>query len=193
MSPSPVSESASLTVPIGPDAARIARSFVRDHLGRYDRLDDALLATSELVTNVVLHARQDSPLSVLVERPSGRAGRAPVRVTIRQASGTLELTRGGDGHGGRGLVIVERVADAWGSDTSSVWFEVEGPDAPAPPSQHLSAGSLQHDRDRSVVDQFDDHVGAEAPQADGNASRSDGGRQPRDQSLGAKGVGGLGE
>lgn len=84
---------------------------------------DALLACSEMATNAVLHARSPFLLSlnrsahgvlVAVEDAAGGAAR-------RQASAPTDL-------GGRGLAIVQAVADRWGCEPLEhgkvVWAEV---------------------------------------------------------------------
>jgi anti-sigma regulatory factor (Ser/Thr protein kinase) len=110
-----------------PEAAAQARQFVagfcRD--ARVDEEDSAtaVLLTSELVTNAILHARTASVLHVSV--PPGR-----LRVLVQDDSPAVPV-RGGPGPervGGRGLLLVEEMAWAWGVDPSSpgkdVWFEL---------------------------------------------------------------------
>jgi anti-sigma regulatory factor (Ser/Thr protein kinase) len=120
-----------------PKAAAAARRFVRDTLqawvvtGAADGhglVDDAVLLTSELVTNAVVHAG------------------TPVQVTCRLADGAVEVVVS-DGHpgrlvpeapereavpsertGGRGLLLPAALASAWGvaygRASKAVWFRL---------------------------------------------------------------------
>ena len=120
-----------------PRAAAAARRFVRDTLrawavtgdvGGPRVVDDAVLLTSELVTNAVLHAG------------------TPVQVTCRLADGAVEVVVS-DGHperlvpeapepepapseqtGGRGLLLPAALASAWGvaygRASKAVWFRL---------------------------------------------------------------------
>jgi anti-sigma regulatory factor (Ser/Thr protein kinase) len=120
-----------------PTAAAAARRFVRDTLlswgvtgeadGSDELLDDAMLLTSELVTNAVVHAG------------------TPVRVTCRLADGAVEVVvRDGqparlvpegvedepslERTGGRGLLLPAALASAWGvaygRSSKAVWFRL---------------------------------------------------------------------
>ncbi len=105
-----------------------ARRFVRDVL-KTRRVDDGVvstveLLTSEVVTNAILHARSGPQLAV--ELHADR-----VRVAVRDFSPELPVRRLGhpDDLSGRGVVIVEELASAWGVDlersgAKRVWFEV---------------------------------------------------------------------
>jgi anti-sigma regulatory factor (Ser/Thr protein kinase) len=120
-----------------PKAAAAARRFVRDTLqdwvvtGAADGhglVDDAVLLTSELVTNAVVHAG------------------TPVQVTCRLSGGAVEVVVS-DGHpgrlvpeapereavpsertGGRGLLLPAALASAWGvaygRASKAVWFRL---------------------------------------------------------------------
>ena len=108
-----------------PGAARAARKFVDAHAGvlTEDVRDAALLCVSELVTNGVLHAR--TPLRLGVTRGSTR-----VLVTVADsADETPQLPpTDHDRTSGRGLMLVDAVADAWGvrhdERGKTVWFTV---------------------------------------------------------------------
>jgi anti-sigma regulatory factor (Ser/Thr protein kinase) len=118
-----------------PVAAALARAFVRDNLGSHPRLQDALVVTSELVTNVVRHAPATPFIRVQIERRPG-PGEGRIRVTIGQEPGSLRLPVATDrrpgpegigrpGPGGMGLTIMEQASDAWGEiDQTSIWFEL---------------------------------------------------------------------
>jgi anti-sigma regulatory factor (Ser/Thr protein kinase) len=117
-----------LRLPAAPDSVRTARSAVRDALPRWglDHLTDtAALLVSELTTNVLLHAR--SEFEVRLERRRGR-----VRVTVLDESARDAVRRryGLQAGTGRGLGLVEAMADDWGCDpaddpwSKAVWFEL---------------------------------------------------------------------
>ena len=110
-----------------PDAQspRHARRVVRELLegsAPPEVIDAVLLAVSELVTNAVEHA------GTALQLRAGVAG-GRVRVEVVDGSGDLPRRRqpSADSLGGRGLLLVEEVADSWGVDTSAdgkaVWFE----------------------------------------------------------------------
>lgn len=79
---------------------------------------------SEIVTNAILHAK--TPFSVTVTGDGDR-----VRVSVRDGSRALPKKRnyGVDKPTGRGLHIVEALADRWGfhpeEDGKTVWFELD--------------------------------------------------------------------
>lgn len=109
-----------------PVSAGRARHFVAEalhQLGRETHVDVATLLTSELVTNAVLHGRGELCLRVSTEA-------AAVRIELDDASTTLPLRRwfDEDAGTGRGMVLVEELAAAWGSsprpDGKTVWFEL---------------------------------------------------------------------
>ena len=118
----------SLQLPPDHAAAARARRFVSDTLrgwGCDDAIPDAQLLVSELVTNAVLHAR--SATRVTVERSS-----TTVRVSVDDDSSTQPRLRelGPEAVTGRGLLLVDRIAQRWGvdprADGKCVWFEVDG-------------------------------------------------------------------
>jgi serine/threonine-protein kinase RsbW len=126
-----------LELPCDPTAPGRARAEVREaavaHLSQ-DETATAILLTSELVTNAVVHPEQraSTPISL-------RIGFAEARIRI-------EVTDRGSGfdpvaptprkpdRGGRGLLLVDRLADRWGAGTRGehgdprfcVWFELNG-------------------------------------------------------------------
>jgi anti-sigma regulatory factor (Ser/Thr protein kinase) len=106
-----------------------ARRFVDEALRRWDAepvRDIALLCTSELVTNAVLHARTEVRLSVRITGSTVR-----VRVSDNGAASVPQRVRSADAHAtrGRGLVLVEALSDRWGVDEDergkTVWFELD--------------------------------------------------------------------
>lgn len=110
------------------DAAAQARGVVRDllHRGhRDDMVDTACLLTSELVANAVVHA--GAPVELVVDLDRGRLA---VEV-IDGAEGEIAPVEAEPfATGGRGLALVERLADAWGVTPvvpgKSVWFALTG-------------------------------------------------------------------
>ena len=111
-----------------PASVGVARSLVRDSLAGFDRdaRDVALLLTSELVTNAILHARTPVQLGVLVD-----GGRALVCVADRlpESPALSPRAHSHDRPGGRGLALVEDLADTWGTTTytggKTVWFVLQ--------------------------------------------------------------------
>lgn len=111
-----------IEVPPEPSSPRLARRFVASHLADVECVDDVALLTSELVTNAVTHAGSVAEV-VLVRRPRA------VRVEVGDRDGTAPQKRPPDDRGGRGLHLVEAVADRWGVDRRAngkvVWFEID--------------------------------------------------------------------
>jgi hypothetical protein len=106
-------------------APGIARDIVRAYLRDEDletMCDDALLLTSEVVTNSVVHAR--GPISL------GLARQGPVlRVEVGDHSrGSIAVPETSPDTSGRGLKLLDAVADRWGTDATAdgkvVWFEL---------------------------------------------------------------------
>lgn len=91
--------------------------------GRIELADTAALLVSEVVTNAVLHARSQVHLTVDCD---GRA----VRVEVADSSPAAPARRSFTPNAGtgRGLLLVDELADAWGleraDDGKIVWFEV---------------------------------------------------------------------
>ncbi|MDX2596392.1 MULTISPECIES: ATP-binding protein [Streptomyces] len=106
-----------------PEARRELRELLR-HWGRPGRSEIAELLASELVTNALVHTDADAVLIAVV---SARGLRVEVRdfVSRRPLLRVPDLTE--DTHG-RGLLLVQSLADAWGVRPhgvgKSVWFEL---------------------------------------------------------------------
>lgn len=130
------------------DAAR-ARSFLETllpRLGWEGVADDATLLVTELVANVALHAR--TPCSVRVSADSsllriGVVDESPVLPHVQSFSD--EATTG------RGLRLVEHVADSWGAEARGggkvVWFGFDPPVGVAPGGSDEQLGRAADDRD----------------------------------------------
>jgi PAS domain S-box-containing protein len=123
--------------PVGRSVAT-ARSFVRDTLqgwGLADIADDAVVLTSELVTNAVVHAGTAAQVLCLRGVDGVRievADRYPEREVPLQHS---PVDMGSpDSEGGRGLQLCAALAGRWGVEYSpthkQVWFQLTLPDRP---------------------------------------------------------------
>jgi anti-sigma regulatory factor (Ser/Thr protein kinase) len=107
-----------------PEARRALRELLR-HWGRPGRSEIAELLTSELVTNALIHTDHDAVLTATV-------GPRGLRVEVRDFVGRrprLRVPNADDGTHGRGLVLVQSLADAWGVRAhgvgKAVWFELD--------------------------------------------------------------------
>ncbi|HEV3400484.1 MAG TPA: ATP-binding protein, partial [Acidimicrobiales bacterium] len=91
--------------------------------GAQDFEEPATLLTSELVTNAVLHAR--SALEVTLRFTDGQLW---VGVSDSNKGSPVRKRYGPDAGTGRGLLLVERIASAWGTELSAsgkvVWFRL---------------------------------------------------------------------
>jgi anti-sigma regulatory factor (Ser/Thr protein kinase) len=128
-----------VTLPADARAAGLARAAVRERLrgwGMDDLVDVVMLLSSELVTNALLHTNSSPRLGLVREG-------ADVRLTVVDDSPVAPLRRQ---HGltamtGRGLELLEKLADDWGwtSDDGgkAVWALVRGTlPTPAPAHEH---------------------------------------------------------
>jgi anti-sigma regulatory factor (Ser/Thr protein kinase) len=125
-----------LDLPSGPSAPGRARFEIRHATEGVLAEDDSATATlliSELVTNAVIHSQQPDDTSIAL-----RITRAPDRLRV-------EVTDSGSGfdpatptqeepeNGGRGLLLVARLSDRWGTTRQTskqrhgfcVWFELK--------------------------------------------------------------------
>lgn len=118
---------ASRSFPADVASAEAARRFVESVLSKWGCevfRDDAVLLVSELVTNAVTHAESACDVVVVHEN---RGIRIEVSDSDRHhdpVQQPLDLAS----PDGRGLLIVDRVADAWGTshhdDGKIVWFQL---------------------------------------------------------------------
>jgi signal transduction histidine kinase len=110
-----------------PSSAAEARRFVRAALAEWGEstlVEVAALLVTELVTNAVLHTRSGPEVTVRLAGQRLRVEVAddnptpPVRHRDSPRAGT-----------GRGLILVGKLASAWGSEPAGtgkiVWFELE--------------------------------------------------------------------
>ena len=113
------------TFPPHPTSPGRARALVRGALDGYDEalLDDIVLMVSELVTNAMVHAASDITLVL-------QAYEGIIRVEVIDHSRSVPalLSVGPMGRSGRGMHVVDELADNWGvvhgADGKTVWFEV---------------------------------------------------------------------
>ncbi|MFE6287287.1 SpoIIE family protein phosphatase [Streptomyces sp. NPDC057877] len=120
--------------PVGRSVAS-ARSFVRDTLqgwGFGDIVDDAVVLTSELVTNAVVHAGTAADVLCLRSEDGVRievADRYPEREVPLQSSAVNMGSP--DREGGRGLQLCAALAGRWGVEYTpthkQVWFQLDLP------------------------------------------------------------------
>ncbi|WP_329119860.1 ATP-binding SpoIIE family protein phosphatase [Streptomyces sp. NBC_01465] len=113
-----------------PERIAEARRQLRDLLHDWsdqEQVDSAELMVSEMVTNVLVHTDGDA---ALVATATGELGARRLRVEVADASDELPHKRrpGEMASSGRGLVLMEMLADAWGVDPrgagKSIWFEL---------------------------------------------------------------------
>ncbi|MER7921798.1 MULTISPECIES: ATP-binding protein [unclassified Streptomyces] len=106
-----------------PEARRALRELLR-HWGRPGRSEIAELLTSELLTNALIHTDDDAVLTATV---GPRGLRVEVRDFVARRP-RLHVPDADDGTHGRGLVLVQSLADSWGVSAhgvgKSVWFEL---------------------------------------------------------------------
>jgi len=118
-----------LTLPPVPRAVRASRQWVRETLDRW-RLGDAAgpaeQLVSELVTNAMRHAEDGASVVVLLMYAAGKVrmevrDHDPLNLPLVKTPGPLDVS-------GRGLVLVEAIADHWGVRVTehgkAVWCEL---------------------------------------------------------------------
>jgi serine phosphatase RsbU (regulator of sigma subunit)/anti-sigma regulatory factor (Ser/Thr protein kinase) len=126
------------------DLARISevRRELRDAVRRWgvgELADTVELLTSELITNALVHTDRDALLTARLfqENQTDASGPARLRVEVDDESDLWPKRRtpGEQASSGRGLMLVEALADAWGVDPRGtgkrMWFELEWSPDPA--------------------------------------------------------------
>ncbi|APU41256.1 SpoIIE family protein phosphatase [Streptomyces sp. TN58] len=113
-----------------PERIAGARRQVRELLHDWadeEQVDSAVLMVSEMVTNVLMHTDGDA---LLVAEAVGDLGGRRLRVEVADSSDELPHKRhpGEMASSGRGVLLTEMLADAWGVDPrgegKSIWFEL---------------------------------------------------------------------
>ncbi|MGJ5826522.1 SpoIIE family protein phosphatase [Streptomyces ossamyceticus] len=138
----PVRRTALTVAQAEPERIAGARQQVRELLHDWscpDQVDSAVLLVSEMLTNVLVHTDADA---LLVVEMTGEGGKRRMRIEVTDASDDLPHKRrpGELASSGRGLVLMDVLADAWGvdprGDGKSIWFELHEPSEPqAPPGE----------------------------------------------------------
>ena len=108
---------------------RRVRQFVREVLDGWlvgEPADDVVLIAHELAANALVHARSDYLVRLL-----RRDGCVRIEVDDASAAPPMAAEPSPSSLGGRGLVLVAGLANAWGWETrdggKSVWVEVSAP------------------------------------------------------------------
>ncbi|MFD8417997.1 ATP-binding protein [Streptomyces sp. NPDC059466] len=139
-----VPRSASLRITESPQGFAQAREFTRRTLGSWalgDRSDDAVLVVTELATNAVLHAADQTPAGQTGVWLKLTLRRAHLVCAVTDQSESPPLCPRTDGalevHG-RGLRIVEALSEHWGWTRSpagkTVWAMLSAPPRPTSPA-----------------------------------------------------------
>ncbi|MEU0811020.1 SpoIIE family protein phosphatase [Streptomyces sp. NPDC005970] len=126
----PVRRTAVTVAQAEPERIAEARQQLRDMLHDWtdrDQVESAVLMLSEMVTNVLVHTDGDA---LLVAEVSGRLGARRLRLDVADGSDELPHRRrpGELASSGRGLLLMEVLADAWGvdprGDGKCIWYEL---------------------------------------------------------------------
>ena len=117
-----------IVLELGPDASapRIARQAVHDALAGYsvDARDVAVLLVDELVTNALVHGHGQIGLRV-EDSPDW------IRVRVSDSDSSLPILQRPSpvDERGRGSMIVDALASAWGVDRTpngkTIWFQLD--------------------------------------------------------------------
>ena len=102
-----------------------ARRRVREQLGDHERLEDATLLVSELVTNAVKYGPEEGRIRLILGSDGDR-----IRFTVHDPGlGPLPAMRAEDDPepGGHGLRLVDALADRGGVERGRTrgWFELD--------------------------------------------------------------------
>ncbi|MFD5408816.1 SpoIIE family protein phosphatase [Streptomyces nojiriensis] len=126
----PVRRTVLTVAQVEPERIAGVRQQIRELLHDWsdpDQVDSAVLMVSEMVTNVLTHTDGDA---LLVAEAVGELGARRLRVEVADGSDELPHKRqpGELSSSGRGVLLMEMLADAWGVDPrgegKSIWFEL---------------------------------------------------------------------
>ncbi|GKQ35774.1 SpoIIE family protein phosphatase [Streptomyces sp. A012304] len=129
-----------------PERIAVARRHLRELLHDWadaEQIDSAVLLVSEMLTNVLVHTDADA---LLVAEVTGAAGERRMRIEVTDTSDDLPHKRrpGELASSGRGLVLIELLAHAWGvaprGEGKSIWFELYEPGEPGGPGESGEPG-----------------------------------------------------
>ena len=139
MSPPAFDPAVDETIDCDPRAPAVARRAVEELSENVDPgvLRDAQLLVSEVVTNSIKHSGSDEPIQLRVWE-----GSTGLKVEVADGGFGFEPGKtptSDDIEGGRGLLILEALAERWGTSRDArarVWFEL----SPRPVSRSARAG-----------------------------------------------------
>jgi anti-sigma regulatory factor (Ser/Thr protein kinase)/DNA-binding XRE family transcriptional regulator len=138
-----------LTIAGRPDQLRTARALVAGTLGAdSDLTETAVLLASELIANSVQHSHSRRPGGRITIRLLSVASGLRVEVTDAGAPTVpvLACSQSALAECGRGLRLVEALADRWGYEPGRrrlmTWFELDGAAAPPGPGPVPGAASV---------------------------------------------------
>ncbi len=148
---------------IRPDPAEVgrARRWTRARLAvsgiaaEEPLAETLVLLVSELVTNAVVHTGAPAVLSLSL--PSEAAAAAPVRLEVADASTRAPVPRcaDDDATGGRGLALVDGLADRWGWSAEGagkrIWCELDRCAPPMTPAARGGQVAADEGRPREPV------------------------------------------
>ncbi len=116
-----------------PEALTSSRHMIRAAVrawGARERSDEIELAADELITNALMHT--DGGAIVTIRALSGPERRLRVEVEDRSSALPRRREAGSSGVSGRGLMLVDRLADVWGVESRGsgkcVWCEFTVPE-----------------------------------------------------------------
>ncbi|WP_030839949.1 ATP-binding SpoIIE family protein phosphatase [Streptomyces hygroscopicus] len=146
----PVRRTAVTIAQAEPERIAGARRQLRDMLHDWadpDQVESAVLMLSEMVTNVLVHTDGDA---LLVAEVSGRRGSRRLRLDVADSSDELPHRRrpGELASSGRGLLLMEMLADSWGvdprGDGKCIWYELYETSPDRRPGPDAADGVARH-------------------------------------------------
>ncbi|GHJ30076.1 magnesium or manganese-dependent protein phosphatase [Streptomyces hygroscopicus subsp. sporocinereus] len=146
----PVRRTAVTVAQAEPERIAGARRQLRDMLHDWadpDQVESAVLMLSEMVTNVLVHTDGDA---LLVAEVSGRRGSRRLRLDVADSSDELPHRRrpGELASSGRGLLLMEMLADSWGvdprGDGKCIWYELYETSPDQRPGPDAADGAARH-------------------------------------------------